>query len=135
MKRDLVYLLENMVNGQEVGLAHFNGGKSYANIAVCQNQKMHRLKYEMNGEIIEGDSLSVDQKVVYFRTCVGFDNIARFQYSTNSTKFKELGGVYQLKPANFRGNMIGIYTYNDEKEAGYIDWFHYQIVNNRLENK
>lgn len=129
--------IEGMVRGQEAGLAHFNGGKSYASAAVCLNQGIKRLKYEMNGEIIEGDSLPANQKVVYFRTCVGFDNMACFQYSTDGTEFKEFGGVYQLKPANFRGNMIGVYTYNDEKEAGYIDvdWFHYQIVNSRLENK
>ncbi len=123
--------IEGMAEGQEAGLAHFNGGKSYAAVAVSLHQGMKRMKYETNGEITEGDVLPTGQQVFYLRTCVGFDNRARFQYSTDGMNFKELGGVYPLSPGNFRGDMIGIYTYNDKGESGYVDvdWFHYQVVN------
>lgn len=39
--------------------------------------------------------------------------------------------VYPMKAANFRGDMVGMFTYNDWEQGGFvdIDWFHYHINN------
>lgn len=125
--------IDNMADGQNTGLAHFNGGKFYASIGLVMHGKNNkRLKYESNGKTVDGNRLESGQKTIYLRTCVGFDNMASFQYSLDGFNFTTLGNHYKLTPANFRGDMIGIYTYNDNADAGFIDidWFKYDVSNN-----
>jgi len=43
-------------------------------------------------------------------------------YSTNGTDFIPFGEPYQLMWGNYRGDRIGIFTYNDKGEYGYADF-------------
>ena len=67
------------------------------------------------------------QQYIYLRTSVGFDAVAHYGYSLEGNNFITTPYVYQLQPANFRGSMIGLFTYNEIVDAGYadIDYFHY----------
>ena len=120
-----------MSNGQEAGMTHFNGGKNYANIGVIQKDGVRFLKYEEDGHEVIGLSLTNSITTIWFRSRVGFNDVNSYEYSLDGKSFLSFGGKYLLKWGNYRGDNIGIYTYNNEADAGYVDvdWFHYVIKN------
>lgn len=120
-----------MTDGQKAGLAHFNGGKTYAFIAVVKKSDVYHLVIEMNGQVMKEEMLPFGREVIYLRTCMGMADKASFQYSCDGNIFYDLGNIYSMTSANFRGDMIGLFTYNDSGAAGFVDvdWFHYQITN------
>ena len=120
-----------MANGQIAGLAHFNGGKNYAFISIYRQGGTFVLRFEKDGTVKEEKVFSQERKEVYFRTCMGMKDVACFQYSWDGVKYYAFGEAYPMTAANFRGDMIGLFTYNEEKEEGFvdIDWFHYKIKN------
>ena len=120
-----------MSNGQKAGLAHFNGGKTYAFIAVVKQENELRLEFEINEQSVGGEVFSYGQDCIYLRTSMGVEDKATFQYSWDGMTFYNLGGIYPMTSANFRGDMIGVFTYNDLEESGFVDvdWFHYLVTN------
>lgn len=122
-----------MAEGQKAGLAHFNGGKNYAFLALVKQENEFRLEFEMDGETVKGRTLPLDVSSVYLRTYMDMDNKAYFQYSVDGVTFRNCGNVYLMKSGNFRGDMIGLFTYNDLESKGFIDvdWFHYYVKHKR----
>ena len=123
--------ITGMTDGQRAGLVHFNGGKTYAFIAIVKRGNTYHLEVEINGQVMKGKMLPSNRKNIYLRTCMGLTDKAGFQYSWDGTIFHDLGGIYPMTSANFRGNMIGLFTYNDSSTTGFVDvdWFHYQVTN------
>jgi hypothetical protein len=70
-------------------------------------------------------------KDIWLRSTVAWDELVHFESSADGTNFTPFGGLYKLKQGNYRGDMIGIYTFNDIADAGYIDvdYFHYTAQN------
>jgi len=120
-----------MSNGQEVGMTHFNGGRNFANIGIIQKEGVRFLKYEEDGNEVIGQSLTNSIATIWFRSRVGFNDVNTYEYSLDGNKYLAFGGNYILKWGNYRGDNIGIYTYNNEADAGYVDvdWFRYFIKN------
>ena len=123
--------IAGMNNGQKAGLVHFNGGKNYAFIAVTKQNNVCRMEFEMDGQAAIGTELPSDQNVIFLRTSIGITDEAGFQYSFDGITYHKLGSVYPMKAANFRGDMIGVFTYDDGGQSGFVDvdWFHYQVSN------
>ena len=123
--------ITGMNNCQKAGLAHFNGGKNYAFIAVSKHENIYKMEFEMNGQSMIGVELRSIQSELFLRTCMGIEDKAEFQYSFDGITYHKIGNLYSMKAANFRGDMIGVFTYNDKEQGGFvdIDWFHYQINN------
>ena len=123
--------IAGMDNGQKAGLVHFNGGKNYAFIAVTKQNNVCRMEFEMDGQAAVGTELPSDQNVIFLRTSMGITDEAGFQYSFDGITYHKLGGAYPMKAANFRGDMIGVFTYDDGDQSGFVDvdWFHYQVSN------
>ena len=123
--------LSGMVNGQEAGLAHFNGGSNYATLGVVQADGVKTIRYTEDAKAIKGNALPFVASTIWLRSTVGLDELARFEYSTDGKTFTPFGGRYKLKPGNYRGDMIGIYTFNDQSNSGYldVDYFHYEVKN------
>ena len=123
--------IAGMNNGQKAGLVHFNGGKNYAFIAVTKQNNVCRMEFEMDGQAAIGTELPSGQNVIFLRTSIGITDEAGFQYSFDGITYHKLGSVYPMKAANFRGDMIGVFTYDDGGQSGFVDvdWFHYQVSN------
>jgi beta-xylosidase len=121
--------LSGMVDGQEAGLAHFNGGSNYATLGVVQADGVKTIQYDEDGKTTRGDALPFAARTIWLRSTVGWDLLAHYEYSTDNKTFKPSGSLYKLKPGNYRGDMIGIYTLNNESDSGYIDvdYFHYDV--------
>lgn len=115
--------VSHMENGQKAGFAHFNGGK---NSSIIQIEMKDGKKY-IGDELAETDC-------IIFKTVVDANKKASFAYSTDEgNTFIDYGELYDLVPANYRGDYIGIFTYNNEQagdsRAGYVDvdYFHYKF--------
>ena len=133
--------LSGMSYGQKAGLAHFNGGANYAMCGVQYTESGIQLIHENDGKAITGTILSPGQNLLYIRSVSGFEErddnkqytseTQRFLYSVDGKVFVPFGGTYQMRTANFRGDMVGICTYNNQNDKGYvdIDYFEYNVKN------
>lgn len=108
-------------DGQEGGLSHFNGGTSFATFGVLQTRGKRSLKYEEKGLPSELEALPEGTHVLWLRSTTGFDDLNQYSFSLDGATFKKLGGLYKLTYAGYRGDMVGIYTYNSLEVAGYLD--------------
>jgi beta-xylosidase len=124
-------LTTGMTDGQQAGLSHFTGGTSYAKLGIEMNKGKKRLVYEMNGKTSKIDKMEADSDTLYLRTRVKMDNRVNWYYSYDGESYKSLKKTYAIESGNFRGNMVGIFTYNTVSESGYIDvdWFEYLVHN------
>jgi hypothetical protein len=80
---------------------------------------------------VDGRALPTDQRDVWLRSVVGFNDLNQFSYSFDGTSFKDFGGNYKLQTGNFRGDFVGNFSFNDDRDAGYVDvdFLHYEIDN------
>ncbi len=113
--------LAGMADGQEAGLAHFNGGSNHATLAVRNKAGKLLLKFEEDGRILWGPELPEKTASLWIGSTVGADEICRFDYSLDGKTFVPFGGAYQLKPGGYRGDMVGLYSFNDLGESGFVD--------------
>lgn len=117
--------ISGMSVGQQAGLSHFNGGKDFCTFGIEMSEQGKNILYNVNGMITKGDK--IDSPSIWLRSVIDDHAVNTYFYSTDGINFKPFGGKYTLRWGGFRGDHIGIYTFNDESESGYvdIDWFHY----------
>jgi beta-xylosidase len=123
--------ISGMTSGQKAGLVHFNGGKQYAFLGIEKNKEHSQLIFEENGQKTKGPILITSSSLFYLRSSTKFDDTAHFFYSADGTHFSPFGKSYKIISGNYRGEMIGIFNYNDKNDKGFIDvdWFSYKIYN------
>jgi beta-xylosidase len=123
--------LSGMADGQEAGIAHFNGGQNNASLGVSQKGELKILKYEENGKLTPGPELPKGATMIWMRSTVKMDDRNVYEYSLDGETFLPFGGTYRLSTAGWRGDMIGTYTFNSLGEAGYVDVdsFQYEVHN------
>ncbi|HEX8234826.1 MAG TPA: glycoside hydrolase 43 family protein [Abditibacteriaceae bacterium] len=116
--------LSGMAHGQKAGLCHF-AAMHHSVLGVAQEGTTRTLEYKKDGEITRGDVLSGNS--LWLRSIWGLDGKSQYSYSLDGTTFTDFGEPYQLMWGAYRGDRIGIYTYNNKSESGYVDvdFFHY----------
>lgn len=126
---------ERMADGQRAGLAHFNGGKDYACIEIrrdCGKLRIFFVCRYSGKETIEKEVAVLQQSTrkIYLQTVIDFYGHATFAWSRNGKRFNGCKGTFQLKWGSYRGDRIGLYTFNNEREAGLIDidYFKYSEI-------
>jgi beta-xylosidase len=122
-------LLHGMAHRQIAGLAHFTGGTSFALLGVEVDKGRFQLLYESNGSRKSLLQLPPGQESIYLRTHVEMDMRVRWYYSLDGRDFNLLAPVYEIQAGGFRGNMVGVCSYNPKKEEGFVelDWFRYRV--------
>lgn len=118
--------LSGLSIGQEAGLAHFDGGKHHASLGVYQIEVGRRiLRYNQAASECEitGDTLRL-------RSEIGPDRINHFAFSTDEGRtFTAWPDTYLLRSAGHRGDLIGLYTYNNRASGDAPDFGHVDIDN------
>jgi hypothetical protein len=109
--------ISGMADGQEAGLCHF--AQTDCKIGVQQQNGTRVLKFNKSGTIEWGPQLTVG--TLWLRSVWNIDGINRFEYCVDGVHFTSFGDAYQLGFGNYRGDRIGLYSYNCESEQGYID--------------
>lgn len=125
--------VEGMADGQEAGLAHFNGGKDYAGLGVRRDKGRMYLVFSRKyaGQAVYESiiaELPGQSRRLWLRSDMDFDGIATFSWSRNGKRYRDCGEAFRLKWGSYRGDRIGIYTFNNRAEDGFVDvdWFRYE---------
>jgi beta-xylosidase len=113
--------LSGLADHQEGGLANYTGNRFFATIGVSQIGGNRKLKYTESGKVTDGPDLPAGSQTIWFRSTVKFDDINAYAYSLDGKTFSQFGGAYKLRNSGYRGDFVGIYSFNDSGDAGYID--------------
>jgi beta-xylosidase len=115
--------LSGMADGQEAGLCHF--AKGYSTIGVLQAGNARNLTFNENGKVTVGPALTTNN--LWLKSTWEFDGNSQYSYSIDGKTFTPFGNRWQLTWGNYRGDRIGIFSYNNKADNGSIDvdWFHY----------
>jgi len=109
--------ISGMADGQVAGLCHYSSNTS--TIDVRRTGSITTLEYSYNGTFTAGPQIT--SNTIWLRSIWSLDGGSRYYYSTDGQTFTPFGTVYQLVWGDYRGDRIGIFTYNNNAEAGYID--------------
>lgn len=115
-----------MADGQATGLCHY--GNRYAWLGVTQTKGEKRITYCDNGKLSSGPVVS--GPTVWIRSIISNAADTTWAFSFDGREFTPFGNRYKLEWANYRGDRLGIFSYNNDTDAGFIDvdWFHYEFA-------
>jgi beta-xylosidase len=113
--------LVGMSDGQEAGLVHFGPGNTSASIAVRKTGTTLAMRFNKADVPTGGPALPAGTTALWLRSAAGFDDQCVFSYSTDGQTFAPLGEPYTLVGGGWRGDIVGIYTFNNKAERGHID--------------
>jgi polygalacturonase/beta-xylosidase len=118
--------LSGLADGQRAGLCHF--AKTYSALGVEQDGAVRRLVAVNNGVTAAGPILPGER--LWLRSVWGLDGQSRYSFSLDGQTFTEFGPTYPLAWGNYRGDRLGLYSYNPRGDAGYVDvdYFHYDYA-------
>lgn len=68
---------------------------------------------------IPGPSLTAD--MVWIKSEWDNDGSSRFSYSIDGVNFIPMNPTYQLSWGNYRGDRVGVFSFNDESDSGFVD--------------
>jgi beta-xylosidase len=108
-----------MADGQVAGLCHYN--RNYGTIAIRREQGALFIETARNQAILRGPAINKNA-TLKLRSEWGLDGLCRFSYSMDGKTFTSLGEPYQFGWADYRGERIGLFSYNNAGDAGYADF-------------
>jgi beta-xylosidase len=121
--------LRGMADGQVAGLCHFSRDNSTLGI----RQKGTTLSIECTRDKMVAHGPPITCRRIWLRSTWGLDGKSQYSYSVDGTDFTPFGEPYPLSWGNYRGDRIGIFTYNHKGEKGFVDadWFRYTFSNQK----
>lgn len=123
--------ISGMADGQHAGLCHF--AEHSGAIGVMREHGTTRLEVRIDdrselGPAICGSTTAMQMQPchLWLRSVWGLDGDSAFSYSMDGDCFIPLGR-YRLTWGYYRGDRIGIYSFNNLSESGYVDvdYLHY----------
>ncbi len=113
--------VSQLAPGQKAGIVHFNGGRNYGALSVSRGKASLPVSFEENGASREAIDLPATTRNLWLRTRVDDGQRATFEYSLNGREYRQLEFAYPLQWGGYRGDNIGVFTYNDRGVRGHID--------------
>ena len=126
--------LEGLVDGQHAGLCHFsatrrreNPAASAASLGCVQVGRERFLEFSRDGRFTRGPALT--DSVLWLKSSWGQDGVSRFAYSLDGETFASFGESYAFVWGAYRGDRIGLFTFNPTADAGHVDvdWVRYDF--------
>lgn len=116
--------IQNMENGQYAGLTHFST-QNNSLFGINQENGIKKLVYMFNDSNAVG--ITVLQKEIWLQSEWDLNGLNSYYYSLDGEAFTPFGDQTQLTWGSYRGDRIGIFSFNTIKEDGFvdIDWFRY----------
>jgi beta-xylosidase len=110
--------LRGMADGQRAGLCHFASPHSSSLGVVCAGS-IRTLEFKSGKEATAGPVLTGNR--LWLKSTWGLDGKSQYFYSLDGKAYTPFGMPYQLAWGSYRGDRIGLYSYNNKGEAGYLD--------------
>jgi beta-xylosidase len=131
--------ISNMADGQNAGLLLANY-EQYGAIGVCKAGNRKYLRYYESLFVggnpdrklaVNGSEIPTGINQLYLRNQSTFDGKSNFYFSYDGVNYHGFGESYTMKPTGHRGFYVGMFTYNNQQEKGWIDVddFVYKIEN------
>ena len=109
--------LSGLADGQKAGLCHF--AKTHSALGVVQENGIRRIEYRENGKLTAGPEIKGNH--LWLKSTWDLTGQSRYAYSTDGQTFTDFGPAYPLSWGFYRGDRIGIYSFNNQADAGYVD--------------
>ncbi len=118
--------LSGMADGQQSGLCHFAGG--WSSVGVAQEGDLRSMVYNEKGKVTTGPIVKSND--LWIKSTWGYDGDSEYSFSIDGKKFTAFGNHWHLTWGNYRGDRIGIFSFNNKSDNGYvdIDYFHYDYA-------
>ena len=115
--------LSGMADGQQAGLCHF--ARKWSAIGVAQSGTNRTLVGEENGVVNQGPQIIGNR--LWLKSVWGLDGVSQYSFSLDGRTFSNFGASWQLTWGYYRGDRLGIFSYNNQTDAGFVDVhsFHY----------
>jgi beta-xylosidase len=126
--------LDGMADNQRAGLCHFSAGRSRekpaansASLGIVQAGSKRFIEFSRDGAFTRGPAIT--SQAIWLKSSWGLDGVSQFFYSEDGVTFAPFGKSYPLAWASYRGDRIGLFTFNNAADAGHIDvdWMHYEF--------
>lgn len=119
--------LAGMADGQRAGLLHFST-RGMAALGIRQSGTERALFLRAGDKVTSGPAITATS--IWLRSAWGMDGVSRFFYSLDGVAFEAFGEPCQMVWGAYRGDRIGLFSYNNAMDAGYVDfdWFHYSYA-------
>lgn len=109
--------LSGMADGQQAGLCHF--ARTHSALGVRQDGPTRTLVNVNNGVTTTGPEIAGNR--VWLKSVWGLDGKSQYSFSLDGKMFTNFGQLYQLSWGNYRGDRIGIFSFNTKSDAGFVD--------------
>lgn len=113
-----------LADGQNAGLTFFSRHAGW--IGVHRRQGETRIVQVEQTRRNQGPVLAGAQ--VWLRADIDVNGLVSFAYSTDGQDYLPLGEPHQAGWWNYRGTRIGLFTYNNDAEAGHVDFEDFDYV-------
>jgi len=96
--------------------------------AEAQEGRARRLVFSSDVGQLEGPALAVPR--VWLRSAWDVDGEARFSFSLDGRRYRDLGPAHKLGWGHYRGDRISLFTFNPKCEAGHslFERFDYDLA-------
>jgi beta-xylosidase len=122
-----------LADGQHAGLSHFAAARrpdrpaaSSASIGVGRVGSERAIEFSRDGIFTRGPALSGN--VVWLESTWGLEGESRFAFSTDGRTFTPLGEPYQLAWGAYRGDRLGLFTFNNRADEGLVDFSDFRFT-------
>ena len=124
--------LRGMADGQRAGLCHFASPHLGA-LGIAQEGGVRRLEARTDtprspDTAVPGPTLSAP--TLWLASTWGLDGLSQFAYSLDGITFTDFAAPYPLRWGSYRGDRLGLYSFNNRTDTGYldIDFLHYPLA-------
>ena len=107
--------LSKMAEGQRSGICHFSAPWSEFGVEMRDGR---RILYHRTNSSCQDVLLNDVPDIIYLGSHWGLDGRCHYSYSTDGKSWHDLGARYHLQWGNYRGDRLGMFTYNNKGEAG-----------------
>lgn len=107
-----------MTNGQIAGICHFSQDNSYLGVRMIDGKKYIEFKTADTNPIY---GMEITKKQIWFKSEWDSNGVSRYSYSLDGKKYILFGADYQLKWGAYRGDRVGVFSFNDISDSGYVD--------------
>ena len=105
----------HMAEGQRSGLCHLSAAWSEFGVVMTDGHRSLYLRDADGNEQVVADKAPA---VLYLRTTWGLEGQAHYAYSRNGRRWTDVATFHQMQWSFYRGDRIGLFTYNDEGRGG-----------------
>ncbi len=124
-----------MADGQTAGMCIF--WKAFCTLGIAQQNGVRNIELNDNGTRTVGSPLKLNQTEVWLKAIITDQGASTFAWSLDGEHFTAIGDSFKFGWGNYRGTRLGIFTYNNAAESGFVDvdFFHYRYADQHKTNR